>query len=916
MAHAALVSVLQLLDQTTHTDQFHSVSCVKQQVETLIEKFCFLQSFLEDDSPKSQYVKNTYLERRIREAAYKVQDIIEFNVLNQLCPERDGSPARSPPPPPPEASNSTRTVKKPSWRLLFTLQKFLSLQKQIKENVEHGANYVKELTENSADKIKKLNVVDEVCSIVEEVMKIKQSQNTEHIFQVTRNYSAEVNSPRKMTMVGFDEDLMEIKDQLCGDSSKLQIIPIVGMGGIGKTTLATNIFHDPLIEYHFHIRAWATISQRYNIREIIRSLLSSISTNTDKLSRETEDREMELAVCLYKSLKGRKFLIVLDDIWSTEAWDDIKMLFPDDRNGSRIVLTTRLVDVAVYANSFGPFHNIQFLNEDQSWNLLREKVFAEEICPPELEEIGKLIARNCRGLPLSIVVVAGILSRVNKTRYKWENIARDVSSAVTRVNGEHFSSNILSLSYDHLPHHLKACFLYLGNFPEDYEIPVFKLITLWVAEGFLKPIQSKSSEEVAEEYLKDLVKRSLVYVTRTRSNGGFRFCSIHDLLRDLCIRKARDENFFHFMNGIQFTVEDKRRLCFSKAFESYHFKNANTAIRSPLRSVFSCYYNERLTGFSLLRVLDVLEVVFESFPVELLQLFHLRYIAFSTGFIRHCTLPPSLPKLRNLQTLIVGSSVTFGITDPMVAACLPIWKMPQLRHLVFLNINLSPFPCETDEEFAFLQNLQTLSRVRNFRFTREAVEMIPNLKKLKLVYTGRSHVHMSVYELENLVHFQKLETLNLKFQTSTDWWRDPVPVRFGLPLNLKKFTLSGCGLSSEDLTVIGSLANLEVLKLLNVSVVGALWEVVEEEYSRLRFLMMEWLDIKNWLAESGCFPSLERLVIRHCSALENIPSGIGETPTLRVIEVDDSEMAADSAEEILEEQRDLGNDDLQVRFGH
>ncbi|KAI3455516.1 hypothetical protein Pfo_012179 [Paulownia fortunei] len=894
MAYSALVSAVQVLEQTTYQDQFHNLFSVKQQIKTLHDKFCFFQAFLEDGSPKGQEVMDC-LEKRMREVAYQAQDIIEFHVPNQVCPEKE--------------CIAPRRVKKGSWRLLSAVQKVMSLRNQCEKDVDLSVNNLEKLYQDLQ------NVVDEVDSIVEEVMKIMKSQKIEDL-QLS-NYSADVGSPRtapggKTTMVGFDEDLMEIKAQLCGGSSKLQTIPMVGMGGIGKTTLASNTFYDPLIAYHFHIRAWITIKQHYNMREILLGLLSSVTTITEKLSREMEDG---LAECLYKCLKGRKYLIVLDDIWSTQAWDDVKMLFPDDHNGSRIILTTRLVDVAVYANSFGHFHQIQFLNEEQSWNLLREKVFAKECCPPELEEIGKLIAKNCQGLPLSIVVVAGLLSKVNRTRYHWENIARDVSSAVTE-NDEHFSSKILSLSYNQLPHHLKACFLYLGGFPEDYQIPVFKLISLWVAEGFLKPMGSKSLEEVAEEYLEDLVKRSLVLVTKNRSNGKLKFCGIHDLLRDLCIRKARDENFLHVMDGIQESIENKRRLCFSKFVEWYHFKNANTT-SSPVRSIFCCSYNDRVTGFRLLRVLDVLEVIFESFPVEILQLFHLRYLAFTSGFIRNCTLPPSLPKLQNLQTLIVGSPESFRTSDPMLAAPLPIWKMPQLRHLVFLNITLSsfPFPAGTEDEFPVLENLQTLSRVRNLRFTNKAIEMIPNLKKLKVLYTGKSRTQRSEYDLNNLVHLHQLETLNLKFQPSSDWWRDPLPVSFGIPLKLKKLTLSGCGLSWKDMTIIGSLVNLEVLKLLNLSVMGREWEPVEGEFPRLKFLLMEWLDLKYWLAENTHFPNLECLIIRHCSVLEDIPSGIGEIPTLQVIEVDDSEMAADSAKLILEEQQSLGNDVLQVRAG-
>ncbi|KAG8380045.1 hypothetical protein BUALT_Bualt07G0152700 [Buddleja alternifolia] len=888
MAHAAVVSILQILDQITKHDQYSNFFTSKQQFESLHENFSFLQAFLENDPRKGEETTDS-LEKMIRETAYQAQDIIECHVSYQVSSEQ-------------ECKVAPVTVNNSPWRLLSAVQKVVALRKrrESKNDIDPSVHRLEKVYEDLQ------KVVEQADLIVKEVTKIKKSRKNGDL--QFRSSTSHLGSPRpggKTEMVGFDEDLGEMKDQLCGGSSKLQVISLVGMGGIGKTTLANNLFDDPLIVYHFHVRAWTTITQNYHVREILLGLVNSLPH--DKSCRETEEG---LAEFLYKSLKGRKYLVVLDDMWSTEAWDEVKMLFPDDNNGSRIMLTTRLFDF--YANPFGPLQHLQFLDEDESWNLLRMKVFAGKRCPPELEEIGKLIAKNCRGLPLAIVVVAGLLRKSNWRKSHWENIAWDVSLSVAR-NDVHFSSSILSLSYNHLPHHLKACFLYIGGFPEDYEIPVFKLINVWIAEGFLKPIGSKSSE-VAEEYLEDLVKRSLVLVTKKSSNGKFKFCSIHDLLRDLCILKAREEDFLNVLDGIQETITNKRRLSFSRSLEWFYFKNLDTT-NSPVRSIFCCLYNVKVTGFSLLRVLDVLEVIAESFPVEILQLFHLRYLAFTSGFVRYCTLPPLITKLQSLQTLIIGSSVAFRTSDHMLFAPLPIWKMPQLRHLIFLNIILSPVPLTPDSEFRVLENLQTLSRVKNFRFTKKAIEMIPNLKKLKVFYTSGSHIQRTEYELKNLVHLHQLKTLNLKFHPSSDWWRDPLPIGFGLPIKLKKLTLCGSRLLWKDMTIVGSLPNLEVLKLLSLSVMGREWDSVEGEFIKLKFLLLEWLDLKCWRAENTHFPRLERLVIRHCAVLEEIPCGIGEIATLEMIEVNDSKSAADSAKVILEEQQDLGNDVLQVHVG-
>lgn len=167
-------------------------------------------------------------------------------------------------------------------------------------------------------------------------------------------------------------------------------------------------------------------------------------------------------------------------------------------------------------------HQMKFLNEDQSWELLREKVFGKQSCPLQLVEIGKKIARNCRGLPLTLVVVAGLLLSSSGTVTEeelWETTSKNISLTEPKI--ELHCSKILYLSYDWLPLRLKPCFLYITAFPEDSEIDVSKLNKLWIAEGFIKPDHqsNKCLEDVGESYLEDFVNRNLLSVGMKRLDG-------------------------------------------------------------------------------------------------------------------------------------------------------------------------------------------------------------------------------------------------------------------------------------------------------------------------------------------------------------------------------------------------------------
>ncbi|KAL7152836.1 hypothetical protein ABFS83_04G125000 [Erythranthe nasuta] len=785
MAYAALVSLAQLLDQILDHDEH--TNYFLHQFKSLSQSTLSLLNFL-DDYPGEAAL----LQVRITTAANQSEDTIERHISDQISESSDLY-----------------------WQKLYG---------SLRESME------------------------ETDSILKEVKQVKRSSSSESTEHSSGSFSPRLAPKRKNNAVlGLEEDAMKLKDRLCGEFKNLQTIPIVGMGGVGKTTLARYVYDDPLIVHHFDVRVWVTISQKYSIRLILLDLVSFIGASNKDLYESKGD--VLLVEYVYKYLKRRRYLIVMDDLWNTNVFDDLRMTFPDDSNGSRILITTRLLDVASYADPSSRFHWVDLMNMDQSWNLLREKVFANrEHCPPELEQIGKLIVENCRGLPLAIVVIAGVLRKANQTQHTWRNVARNVKGAFDGSD-EQFME-ILALSYTYLPHCLRPCFLYMGGFPEDHEISASKVIKLWDAEGFVKSngSKSKNQEEVAEEYLEDLANRSLVLVVKKRFNGRIKAVKIHDLLRDLCLRKAREENFLHVINEFSVdslkVIEKSRRLSiFSYILGGFPEVDCS-CIHTLLLFQHEALHSWR--SFSLLRVVDALSVIFDFYSDDIFELFHLRYLAFTFDYIQkghHYEIPKSFSKLENLRTLIIRQFN--GFYGFRAICCMPfeIWRMTQLRHLILLD-GFLPNPCsETCLETLALDNLQTLSNIQGFTCSQRMLDLIPNLKKLGIIYSSDDlyEQEWSKYCLNNLVHLHKLE--ELKFHAMPhDYDRSDLSRNLVFPLTMKKLTLSGCNLPWESMTIGGSLPNLEVLKLKKGAFRGLEWETTEGEFCRLKVLVMDRTD--------------------------------------------------------------------------
>ncbi|XP_016468676.1 putative late blight resistance protein homolog R1B-16 [Nicotiana tabacum] len=759
-----------------------------------------------------------------------------------------------------------------------------------------------------------------IDSTMNDWMKIKTSYEN-HVKALPANEgfspdSSKLSSQPENVMVGHNNELDLMLDHLTRGSRELKVVSIVGMGGIGKTTFATRIYYDPVIVSRFDTRPMVTVSQEFYVRRLLLGLLNSITSIPREICNESDG---QLADRLRKGLKGRRYLIFIDDIWSTEAWDDMKLCFPDDGNGSRILLTTRNTEVAEYASmNEPPFHRMRLLSFDESWNLFHSKVFTKKGLSSEFEKIGKEVVKKCRGLPLTIIIVAGLLSKIHSL-VEWGNVAEDVNSLLYECPDKQ-CSRLIDLSYRHLPHHIKACFLYFGVFQEDTEINVKRLVKLWVAEGFLEVEKDKNLEEVAKKCLEDLIDRSLVFADKgSTRNGKIKTCKMHDLLHGFCLREAQRENFlrviqkkdddlhakpvlFHpkFHRRISILSCDNYKLYFDH--DTYNKARSILFLGKPyyipdIKLEYSC--------FKLLRVLDIAtDTLRGNFPKDILCLFHLRYLAFTFAGSLDSPLDMSL---WNLETFVF---------DYRVCGCIyfaeEIWRMEQLRHLKFsLNCLTQP----SQEKCLVLENLQTFSGLNPLNCTKEVFKRIPNVKKLMIlghmVQYGESEMPDCFNDLASL---GKLESLGFHIQTNINHLNLCLPPPGNFPQNLKKLTFIFTYMPWKNMDIVGMLPNLEVLKLRSSACIGEEWEPSENGFHQLKFLLLHCSDPNYWKATSDHFPLLEHLVLRDCYHLQEIPLDFADSLTLQSIEIENCERSVvTSAEQIQEEQRNLGVDDLIVR---
>ncbi|XP_058222902.1 putative disease resistance RPP13-like protein 1 [Rhododendron vialii] len=665
--------------------------------------------------------------------------------------------------------------------------------------------------------------------------------------------SSLIHEPR---LYGRDEDKKAILELLqCGQSSneKVGIVPIVGMGGVGKTTLAQDVYNDKTVGEHFEMKAWVCVSEVFDIVGVTKTILESVTSQTCHFNTLDQVQNQ-----LKNAVTGKKFLIVLDDVWNEKHgdWISLKSPFNDGALGSKVIVTTRNRDVASMMAGIDKFHLLKELSEDDCWSVFAQHAFENRSIDKSsnLVSIGRKIVKKCDGLPLAARTLGGLL-RCKVRDDEWEEVLNSKMWEFSDKKSDILPA--LRLSYYHLPSHLKKCFGYCSVLPKDYKFEEKELVFLWMAEGLIqKPMGQKQMEDLGSDYFCELSSRSFF---QPSSCGEVSRFVMHDLINDLaqfvarriCFRmeeklenneghtiitKARHSSFVRgYLDGKQkFEIFQKAKNL--RSFLPFGLRDDDSNLTSDVPL-------QLLPRLRRLRVLSLRRYQIGELSSSIGDLKHLRFLDLTRALI--ATLPESVSTLYNLQTLIL-------------IYCINLSKLPtnmsnliNLRHLDVMGADSLQ---EMPQKIGKLTSLQTLSNFIVSQGNGSTINELGSLIQLRgtLCISGLENVENDMdARRANLKDKQHLDVLLMKWSNISDNSRN----------------------TSVDLEVLDMLRPHEKLKELTINGYRGLtfptW-VGNSLFSNMVNLEFQNCDKCISLPPLGRLPSLTKLYIQGTKALQNV----------------------------------------------
>ncbi|KAK4580609.1 hypothetical protein RGQ29_024305 [Quercus rubra] len=726
------------------------------------------------------------------------------------------------------------------------------LQKEVMKRHGSTSKKVSNLFSSSNPLAVRFEMAHKIKNIRKRVDEIAAEKDKFNLAQGLEDRKLNMQEMRDMThsfvdpsdVIGRDDDREKIIHLLMEQAAgrNVSVIPIVGIGGLGKTTLAKLVYNDERVARHFQLRKWVCVSEDFDVRSLIIEILKSPADSIDEnLSID------QLQILLRELLKDKKFLLVLDDVWNDDhnKWIELKSLLLGGCKGSKIIVTTRKRSVATIMGTVTTY-NLDGLSQEYCLSLFKKLAFkeGEENLYPNLLEIAEEIVEKCKGVPLAVRTLAGILySKVDER--EWKFVRDNEIWNLEQKQGDILPA--LKLSYNQLPLHLKQCFAYCSLFPKDYVFKSYLLVQFWMAHGLLQSPDNENQdlEDIGDLYIKELMSRSLfqdVY-----EDGLFTyFFKMHDLVHDLAISIAKGE-----CSVVTKTSTLAAEVCHLSILESGQEVTTQLEKLSKVQTIIfqtgqsMSILKACISRFKYLRMLDFRDSSFEMLPNSIGSLKHLRYLDL-IGNDRIKQLPDSICKLYSLQTLLLG-------------ACSNLERLPKgIRDIISLRFLMvtTKHTCLSEKAIGCLDSLRFLAIAdcENLKCMFEGMEGRLTYLRTLVVYGCPSLTTLSL----SIRHLTALETLTI--------------------MDCKELSLTEMeGEDNQDLKLslqklkIGGLPKLEVLPQWLQGSANTLQQLWIGECENLKAL-------PEWLPR---LKSLHALWIEECPKLSSLPEGMEALTALR-----------------------------------
>ncbi|KAM3323341.1 hypothetical protein P3S67_004492 [Capsicum chacoense] len=575
------------------------------------------------------------------------------------------------------------------------------------------------------------------------------------------------------------------------------------MGGSGKTTLLKKVYEDAAAKKNFNSLAWITVSMSFKVEEVLKDMIQQLYDEVKQPAPEG---------------------------LSTMSSNSYQICLPDVNNGSRVILTTRLLDVASFCSreTNGYVYEVKPLSAEESWILFCRKAFHGNSCPSHLESISRNILKKCGGLSLAIVAIGGVLATkmATKNRNKireWGMLNHSLGLELDNNNKFESMRIVLLLNFNDLPYYLKSCVLHLSIYPEDHLIEL---------------------EDVADGYLNELINRSLIHLVQYNDDGTMKLGHIHDLYRKLILSKSRDDNFTA-------TVDDQNKL--------WPEKTRRLSLHGMLGNLQS---------------LDLRGAPLKMIPEIVFKLFHLRYLSLRNTNVK--VLPRSIERLKQLEILDLKQTY---ITELPVE----ILKLENLRHLLVYSriLFVSPLQLFTSGILSKVGMLSELRRLCILKLRKEdGRTLCLSIEKLRKL------------EFLNLKSLEENEILDLSYMLLPPPFLQnlyltghivKLPKCIQALNSLVKIYFRWTRLTEDPLKYLQDLPNLVHLEFL-VGYAGEELYFEQRKFQKLKLLNLDKLEGLGLITiGEGAVPHLEK-VIQRCAFLESVPNGIECLLNLKVLE--------------------------------